>query len=92
MKVHQLLADPAAWTKRAMARDANGHTTYVHADDAVQWSMDGAVRKLYPNGVGDAVLERLRVALGLDTTAAVFIWNDRATHAEILEVTRRLDV
>lgn len=92
MKVHQLLADPAAWTKKAMARDANGHSTFVHSADAVQWSMDGAVRKLYPNGEGDAVLERLRVALGLDNTAAVFIFNDHATHAQMLEVTRRLDV
>lgn len=92
MKVHELLADPAAWTKKAMARDKDGHSTFVHGTDAVAWSMDGAVRKLYPNGEGDRVLERLRVALGLDNTAAVFIWQDRATHAQVIEVTRRLDV
>lgn len=92
MKVHQLLADPAAWTKHAMARDAKGHPTYLNAADAVAWDIGGAVRKCYPNGEGCAVLERIRRALELDAVDAVFIWQDRATHAEVIEVTRRLDV
>lgn len=50
LEIRELLADPAHWCKGPLAMDVDGHPADVHSEEACQWCMSGAFRKVL--GVG----------------------------------------
>lgn len=86
MKIHELLSDPAKWTQDANARDKHGNPVNAESEDAVCWCLIGALYKCYPVDHRKA-WERLVTVIDV-----LYAWNDSHTHAEVLDLVRRLDV
>lgn len=98
-----LLADPAHWTRKAMARDAADEAVAAADPAAVCWCLAGAFDRVDPTQSlwGDAVfLQAARAVLPMavpdwvrqNPGAGLVIFNDRfaTRHAELLEVLRTL--
>jgi hypothetical protein len=66
MKARDLLTDPAAWTQRAVARNAERYWTSPSSEAAVSWCMDGGVRRA-GNGYSPSAERRARLALASHT-------------------------
>lgn len=81
-----LLADPSAWTQRADARDAHGHSTAFDDPHATSWCLYGAMHRCVPRDSWQPVGDALRTAAG---PVALSQFNDQATHAEVLALIER---
>ncbi len=96
MKIHQLLETPDKWTQGAFARLPDGKAVKSNHPNAVCWCLIGAICKCY-DGIGaktaisDAILA---AAAGAVAGEMLSTWNDHPsrTHAEVLELVKRLDV
>lgn len=96
--VRSLLADPARWTKGAMAKDASGENVSPHSPKATCWCLVGAVYKVRDDNpdvrgscVGDTIdiskaIDRAVSARGFGRNCAAY--QDRAdtTHADVLSL------
>jgi hypothetical protein len=97
MKMYELLADPAHWTKGHYASDVYG--VHVGFDDprATCWCTIGAAYKCYgvkdalgAHGILDKIVDKL-----LDTgNNSIAGWNDlpNTTHGEVITLLKELDV
>jgi hypothetical protein len=88
--VRNLLADPAHWTQRVMARDANGGYSSPYDEKAVCFCLRGAFARVNDEGCDNwlamnVVDEALFGAADGDTLHFV-AWNDHAarTHADVI--------
>lgn len=80
----QLISDPAKWTQRFMARDADKHPTYVGSKSADCWCSMGAICHVVGGlcqSDGEAALAALGATIGGKN---VVRFNDTHTHAEVL--------
>jgi len=95
MKVKELLADPARWTQGHFARNADGIPTASDSQGAVCWCISGAVKKCYPSlKEREEARNRLIDVLSenYDGAMAIYIFNDSATHDQVMEVLEKADV
>lgn len=71
---------PERWTQGVVARNADGHPTYISAENAVCWCIAGAITSVGGDDVACGVFLR---ATG---TKHIGKWNDdpTRTHAEVL--------
>lgn len=97
MKVRELLADPAKWTKGASAKLADGTTAPFSHEKAVCWCLMGATFRCYDSDHDlDHALMKLRKAITDKTGRVIGIagFNDdeKTTHEDILAVCRDADV
>jgi hypothetical protein len=83
VKPSELLADPKAWTKRAYARDKDGHTLLPDSTGAVCWCLKGALCKTLGGAKHHAAQEALRRHVGFKS---IFDWNDdpKRKHSEVI--------
>lgn len=88
MKVYELLADPASWTKGEFARNANGYPVLSRSNEACCWCLAGAVNVCYENNL--EIRDMLKTRLG----TYISIWNDapERTHADVINLCRELDI
>ena len=98
MKVKELLADPARWTQEWFARNADGCKTSSDDGHAVCWCLSGAIKKCYPdlkerekatNKLIDVLSDYLPI---YDGAMGIYIFNDSATHDQVMEVLEKADV
>jgi hypothetical protein len=89
------IEDPRAWTRGALARNADGQGANVVSPSAVCWCAMGAVRC---EGGYDSVAEAARDALCASADAmgafdhnalSAVELNDTRTHADVMEMFRR---
>ena len=79
----QLISDPAKWTQRWMARDADKHPTYVGSKSADCWCSMGAIAHVA--GLSSPESDAALTLLGdLSGKKSVVHFNDTHTHAEVL--------
>jgi hypothetical protein len=85
MKMYELLADPAHWTKGAMARTGPNGIFSVEPDDpaATCWCLDGAVVKCYPPRDRPRIRQRLdRELMKLGVSSSRF-FNRRIVYNDV---------
>jgi hypothetical protein len=97
MKVKELLADPARWTQGLLAKDESGRQVGIDSEGAICWCIAGAIRKCYPN-YEEAKGARKKILCVIDPETEfpqwrkIVIFNDTATHAEVMKVLEEADV
>lgn len=101
MKVKELLADPARWTKASFSRDKWGCPIHPRDEQAICWCIVGGIEKCYPNfeeqkkarkkilRVIEPEIDPKNGSLLLKT---IFNVNDSATHAELMKILEEADV
>lgn len=92
MKAWELLSSPERWTQHVTARDSNDVICLEDDGKACSWCIIGALRKCYQSLDRElSVWRDITVAIGNQDVAD---WNDapERTHAEVLEILKRLDV
>ena len=86
IKARDLIADPAQWTQKASARDAQGTRKNAFADTATCWCSDGALVRVSNQPADPSKYSRagaaLREAAGGHSYVVEF--NDTHTHAEVM--------
>jgi len=101
MKVKELLADPARWTKRSFSRDKWGYQIHPRDEQAICWCIAGGIEKCYPDfeEKKEARKKILRVIdPEIDPENAILLSetiinvNDSATHAELMKILEEADV
>ena len=96
MTVQELLCHPSRWTQKAAARDAKGNQCNPEADQAIQWSLDGAIARCYENTYYEQNSNQVyqRVASHPKVMQFVSWFNDAKyrTYEEIMEVVSELDI
>ena len=101
MKAYKLLADPAHWTQRAIARNRTGDEVDSGSHAAVAWCLTGALHRScfrqhgsHRNKVLAYWSGRLRIYEHLGGLTALAQWNDapERTHADVVRVLRELDL
>lgn len=91
MKAWELLSSPEKWTKGEEARDSDGMPCLSEFSKACSWCILGALRKCYRSMLVELdITRRIKLEVGM----SVPVWNDapERTHAEVLEILKRLDV
>ena len=94
MKAHELLSDETRWTRRTMARQADGHECQTTDPLAQAWCLTGAVFRCYlTSAERAAAFNRLAHALAvpIDHIARWNDWHGR-TIAEVQQVLHDLDL
>lgn len=88
IRARDLIADPARWTQKSSARDAQGSRVNAFANTATCWCSDGALVKAtdWPTGYeaygrSSRVLRETVAGMGLDSYVD---FNDTHTHAEVM--------
>lgn len=74
-----LIATPETWTQGEWARNTQLHKVNVYSPKAVCWCSIGAALKV---DISEDALHHLRIAAG----ELVWMFNDRHTHAEVMEM------
>lgn len=94
MKIHELLANAAAWTQCATARDGAGNPVAASHPEARCWCIFGAALHCYGPKIYGAILDRISEKAGITHSLSEREWNDspERTHADILRVVRAIDV
>lgn len=98
MKIHELLADPARWTKGAPARNNNQDIVMPCSDFAVSWCLVGASSCCYGEHSVERHFALLAIAgvigklYGINEGIDLGHFNDTHTHAEVLAVALAADV
>lgn len=90
MKAYELLAEPESWTQGVCARDKHGLIIDYRSEEACSWSLYGAMCRCYPNMELFKLIDLVHVEIGHYPP----FWNDNPhrTHAEVVELLRRLDI
>lgn len=90
MKIYELLDSPEKWCQHYSSLDADGNLIRSTSTVAVKWCLIGAIHKCYRDAddvsrVGRTLFRRI---------GYVSVWNDEPsrTHAEVLALTRELDI
>ena len=81
------LENPEAWTRGALARRANGMSTYTRSTYAVSWCLVGAIARAGTDGETQSVaILRLKKVIGKDAEHSIVQWSDNPerTHEEVL--------
>ena len=92
MKVGELLADPAHWTKHAMARDAFGTVIRINSPNATCWCLLGAIRHCYKSLPDiDSICDRIYAELPRSGITS-FNDNSETTHADIIAICNKLNI
>lgn len=101
MKVKELLADPARWTKEELSRDKWGYRLHPRDEEAICWCIAGGIMKCYQSfeeqqGAREKICRAIdpgidRENIGL-LLKKIFKFNDSATHAEVLKVIEEANV
>ena len=84
MKPSELLADPKAWTKNALARNASGGECTPYAPGAVCWCLEGAMMRCFCSASDERRLSRALNDLGFEKVS--FNDSPNTTHADVLRV------
>lgn len=81
----QQLSDPAAWTKGASARDAQGNPVHETSGQAVSWCLGGAIN-CHPSRK-----DIFRSIVGVIGEGLIAPWNDHPNrmHDEVMQVLDR---
>ena len=91
MTMLELLGKSERWTQQAEARNPIGEACESSNSLATRWCLMGAASKCYGKGKEmHAVLDKLDTATGY----RIIAWNDdlERTHAEVLELLKKLDI
>jgi hypothetical protein len=101
MKVKELLADPARWTKEELSRDKWGCGLHPRDEEATCWCIAGGIMKCYQSfeeqqGAREKICRAIDPEIDPKNVRrflkAIFNFNDSATHAEVLKVIEEADV
>lgn len=103
MKIKELLNSEEKWTKKELARDADGNIVYVNSVFAVCWCLVGATDALYPslpddikarNKLGRAICTLFpeRCCGEVDSNIVAFNDDPRTTFADVVKVLELADV
>ena len=90
-KARELISDPKRWTQGEYAKDANGLKVGPNSARAVCFCSLGAIAKVKKASAGKAVKSKpahiLYLKMRLADPFSPYIWdfNDKHTHAEVLE-------
>lgn len=89
MKIRDLLDKPEKWTKKREARSADGLPTSALNEDAVAYSVYGAIKRCYQKDQFEAIYRKI-----YDTVGHVTHWNDdpATTFEEVRQLVNELDV
>lgn len=83
-KARKLLTDPNRWIQKALAKTIDGYVTEPHHAQAVSFCMVGALSKVsVANSERSYMLAK--DALSKIVGPSIVCFNDKATHAEVLE-------
>ena len=94
MTVQELLCDPRRWCRGCAAFDSKGKACDPLSDEAIQWSLDGAIIRCYENTYYEKNSDDIykRVANHPSVMSFVSWWNDRSTYEEIVSLIKELDI
>lgn len=98
MKIHELLANPEAWTQGGLAFSLNGDPVPPQSPRACRWCLSGAAEKCYGPGPdltsAATTLSRAIAPSADESFNVIFNFNDapERKHSEVLELVKRLDV
>jgi hypothetical protein len=95
MKVHELLSDPARWTKGVYARDANNRFVTANDTAACKWCVAGAIIKCYGYEEENRKLNILDGVLkkhGSEYNAISFNDATATTHEEIINLLKEAGI
>jgi hypothetical protein len=101
MKVKELLADPARWTKEELSRDKWGRGLRPRDEEATCWCIAGGIEKCYQSfeeqqGAREKICRAIGPGIDSETIRLllkkIFKFNDSATHAELMKVLEEADV
>jgi hypothetical protein len=96
MTVKELLCHPNRWCQRRAAYNAQGKPCDPTADEAIQWSLDGAIARCYENTYYEHNSNQVyqRVASHPKVMQFVSWWNDDRyrTYEEVMELVTELDI
>jgi len=90
MKIYELLENPTAWIKNALARDLLGFQIFSEDPKATCWCLQGAMRKCYKTGSDEYYKVRgiLEIAIHniVKNYTGIASWQDHPdrTHVEII--------
>lgn len=98
--VRDLLTDPAHWTQKEWARNADGGARLADEPSAVCWCLGGAFWKCTGDeGFAEseepwhddvrAAWDRLVIVIDGEHAGSVYKFNDESTHAEVLDLLDR---
>lgn len=89
--VAELLEAPERWTQGVLARRADGDPWFVNSDEAVCWSLVGAIERVYRN---TRFVSGVCWRVGNEVNNFPQKWNDdpERTHAEVLALCRKLNI
>ncbi len=89
MTIQGLLNHPNRWTQFEAARDSKGKACDPCADEAVSWSLDGAIKRCY-----GYLSDEVYVRVANKVMCFVSWFNDARyrTFEEIMEVVKELDI
>lgn len=94
MKAHELLNNESKWHKGSCACERFRYSINASAIDAVKWSIDGAVYKLYEPRIAILKLDEIARHLSLGSIPQLYNWNDIATtkFEDVQKVLKELNI
>lgn len=102
MKIYELLEKPESWCQNTYAMNKDGHSLmWYNCPDACKWCLMGAIFKLYDPHESDKIMDKVKSKLSTNTLtsygynlSSIAKWNDDPdrTHAEVLALTKELDI
>jgi len=90
-RVWKLIENSSRWTQEVFAKDTNGIPCGALHPSAVCFCAVGALMKIYFERPNDIYGEKLTI-LQNSVGSLACIWNDRSTHAQVLNKFRELDI
>lgn len=93
MKAYELLAKPENWCQGHSAKNAKGEMTGPPTKDAVAWCPVRAIYYCYPEKAVPLLCRKIEQEVPT-TVMGIGPWNDKSerTHAEVVELLRKLDI
>ncbi len=94
MKVKELLADPARWTRGMFARRADNEPVASQSDEACKWCLLGAIRRCYVEGeeYARAHTQLKTAVIKFSGQSRIGVFNDTTTHENLMKVLEDADV
>ncbi len=94
MKVKELLADPARWTKGTFARRVDNEAVASQSEEACKWCLLGAIRRCYVEGeeYTQAHTKLKAAVIKFSGQYRIGTFNDTTTHEDLMKVLEDADV
>lgn len=94
MTIEELLCHPKRWCKGCAAFNSKGKECDPCADEAVMWSLDGAIKRCYENHYYEKNSDDVYKRVSNHPKVMQFVswWNDKSTYQEVMEIVKELQI